>query len=71
MIIDLLDNAFLCSLAALLLLGAGEHGDERGGVNLAVVIDLHGVERVVHFLGGEFVAPGHQGMTEAAITNKT
>lgn len=53
----------LRSLAALLLLGAGgEHGDELGGVDEAFVVDVHLVVGLVHLVGGELVAPGHEGV---------
>lgn len=48
--------------------GGGEQGDQAGGVDPAVVVDVDRVEGVVDFLGGELVAPGHEGVSESAIT---
>lgn len=60
----------LCGFTAFaFFFGAGEEGDEGGGVDHAVVIDFHGVEGVVDFLGCELVTPGHQRVTEAVIND--
>lgn len=56
---------YLRGLAALLLLGAGgEHGDQLRGVDEALVVNLHLVVRFVDLVGGELVAPGHEGVPE-------
>lgn len=56
----LCDEKRLCGFAAFaFFFGTGEEGDEGGGVNHAIVINVHGIEGVVDFLGRELVTPSH------------
>lgn len=62
---DDVNDGILRGLAALLLLSAGgEHGDQLRGVDEALVVDLHLVVRLVDLVGGELVAPGHEGVPQ-------
>lgn len=50
--------------AFLFLGGSGQHGDELLGVNEALIVDLHLVVSLVDLVGGELVAPGHEGVAQ-------
>lgn len=56
----------LRSLTALLFFGAGgQHGDQLIGVDETFVVDVHLVVSLVDFVGGELVAPGHEGVPQS------
>lgn len=56
----------LRSLAALLFFGAGgQHGGQLVGVDETFVVDFHLVVSLVDFVGGELVAPGHEGVPQS------
>lgn len=48
----------------LLLSAGGQHGDQLGGVDVTLVVNVHLVVSLVDFVGGELVAPGHEGVPE-------
>ena len=51
-------------LGLLVLLSADQQLQHAGHVDLALVVDVELVEGLVHLLGGELLAPGHQRVPE-------